>query len=264
MKKLLFLLMIPVMCFGQQKDIYKNALPLINKYFPNNELVQNKLQGFYVKFESCRDTNTVDWLISKQTELCALLTSSIELGFDPDTDQTRRRAYETYQLLNKALPCFSFFEGRGDFPTVIHEHFSPIVDAAKRNRFLVDDHGLEIILDAWGTTKFYHSNYAADVCCGCPFQSDLGSGLHSKLLIAIDGFSTGSDLFSESLEEIRMDVKENALYNTRYLRSKQAILKEFELIKPLLKLTEKEALSYEKTKAYIEQATDEELQAVGG
>jgi len=107
MNKLLFLIMMPVLCFGQQKDIYKNALPLINKYFPNNELVQNKLQGFYVKFESCRDTNTVDWLISKQTELCALLTSSIELGFDPDTDQTRRRAYETYQLLNKALPCFS-------------------------------------------------------------------------------------------------------------------------------------------------------------
>ena len=73
------------LCFGQQKDIYKNALPLINKYFPNNELVQNKLQGFYAKFESCHDTNTVDWLISKQSELCILLTSSLELGFDPDT-----------------------------------------------------------------------------------------------------------------------------------------------------------------------------------
>ena len=96
MKKLLFLLMMPVLCFGQQKDIYKNALPLINKYFPNNELVQNKLQGFYVKFESCRDTNTVDWLISKQSELCALLTSSILLCFAPDTDHTRRTAHETH------------------------------------------------------------------------------------------------------------------------------------------------------------------------
>ena len=256
--------MIPVLCFGQQKDIYKNALPLINKYFPNNELVQNNLQGFYAKFESCRDTNAVDWLISKQKELCVLLTSSIELGFDPDTDQTRRRAYETYQLLSKALPCFSFYESEGDFPTVIHEHFSPIVDAAQRSRSFVDDQGLEIILDAWGTTKFYHSNYAANVCCSCPFQSDLGSGLHSKLLIAIDAFSSSSDLFSESLEEIRIDVKKNVLYNTRYLRSKQAILKEFEFIKPLLKLTEKEALNYEKTKAYIEQATEEKLQAVGG
>ena len=61
-----------------------------------------------------------------------------------------------------------------------------------------------------------------------------------------------------------MDVKKNALYNTRYIRSKQAILKEFEFIKPLLKLTEKEALKYEKTKAYIEQATEEELQSMGG
>lgn len=49
MMKLLFLLMMPVLCLGQQKDIYKNALPLINKYFPNNELVQNKLQAFLCK-----------------------------------------------------------------------------------------------------------------------------------------------------------------------------------------------------------------------
>ena len=242
---------------------YKDATPLLKTYFQDTA-VHNRLKKFYRNLETCRDPKTVDWLITEQAKLCRLLTSSFDLGFDPGTDKTRSTAYETYQKLNTALPSFSFHEGVGDFATVVHANFTPILEASQLNQSSIDDQGLKIIIDAWGTTRFDYPNYSVLVCCDCPGQSELGSGLHSKLLIAIEGFKLDSDLFTEALEEIRLGVKQDVLYNARFTRSKQAILTELQYIGPLLKLTEAETIVYKNKKVFVEEATEDELHALGG
>lgn len=259
-----FLLVFSFNLYSQRiPSIYKDAAPLIKTYF-RDTTVHDRLQTFYQNLESCTDVKTVDWLVTEQSKLCRLLTSSFDLGFDPDTDETRNTAYEVYQKLNGVLPSFSFHEGVGDFSTVVYANFTPITEASQRNQSFIDDQALEIIIDAWGTTRFDYPNYSVLVCCDCPGQSELGSGLHSKLLIAIEGFTMGSDLFAEALEEIRLGVKQDVLYNARFTRSKQAILAELQSIRPHLKLTEAETIIYKRKKAFIEEATQDELQEVGG
>ena len=123
--------------------------------------------------------------------------------------------------------------------------------------------GFAIIFDAWSSVKHNYTTYCYDICCDCAQESALGSGLHSRLLIAIAIYNAHSNLFSEALEEIKQGVKNDVLYTYAFSSPKNAILAEFKIVKPLLNLNEEEELIYEKKRIYLEETSESELHSYG-
>lgn len=226
-----------------ESKIYSEAENIVNKYYPKSKTLKIQLQVFYNKLENCRDSSTADWLLTTQKELANVLTEELILGFDPEINNTYDEEYSIYSDLTELLPGF-YFSG-GEYELSVDLNYTPIIEAAAKNKTFIDDQGLSIIADALGTNHLPSSNYAYNECCDCPNISQLGSGLHSKLLIAIKGFTANSNLFTATLEEIKIDVKKDALNNPYFSLSKEAVLIELDVIKPLLELTEDEMVHFE-------------------
>ena len=80
---------------------------------------------------------------------------------------------------------------------------------------------------------------------------------------ALKFINSVGNLFSEALKEIKQGIKNDVLYTYAFSSPKNAILAEFEIVKPLLGLSEEEALIYEKKRIYLEETSESGLHNYG-
>ena len=195
------------------------------------------------------------------------------------------RDREAHIQLSRSLPGFEFhislysdaeleeFEYLEEEPELIdvHANMQFLFDHASKyllrgepdeTRLKIEG-GFDIIFEAWSTIKHNYTTYCYDICCDCAQESALGSGLHSRLLTAIIIYTAHSNLFSEALKEIKEGIKNDVLYTNAFSSPKNAILAEFDIVKPLLELSEEEALIYEKKRIYLEETSESGLHNYG-
>ena len=266
----LLIIVLSINSFGQKNtNVSVNAKNILKKYYPKNETLHKKVNDFYDSLASCRDTSTVDWLFREQGEVSALLASNFELNKIWSDGLTIGQILKD---LNKFLLGFQFNEtDAGDFHLLVYPNMQFIFDHASMNLLrgepdetrLKIEGGFDIIFEAWSSVKHNYTTYCYDICCDCAQESALGSGLHGKLLIAIAIYNSHSNLFSEALEEIKQGIKNDVLYTYAFSSPKNAILAEFEIVKPLLELNEEEELIYEKKRIYLEETSESGLHNYG-
>ena len=255
--------------YTQQSDVFNAALPTLNKYFSEDETLHKRVNDFYDSLESCHDTSTVDWLFREQGEVSALLANNFELNKIWSEGLTTEQILKD---LNKSLLGFQFNEtDAGDFHLLVYPNMQFIFDHASKHLLngepdetsLKIKGGFDIIFDAWSSVKHNYTTYCYDICCDCAQESALGSGLHSRLLTAIVIYSAHSNLFSEALKEIKQGIKNDVLYTYAFSSPKNAIIAEFEILKPLLELSEEEVLIYEKKRIYLQKTPESVLHNYG-
>ena len=70
-------------------------------------------------------------------------------------------------------------------------------------------------------------------------------------------------MFSEALKEIKQGIKNDVLYTYAFSSPKNAIIAEFEILKPRLELSEEEVLIYEKKSLYLQKTPESALHNYG-
>ena len=256
--------------FGQKNtNASVNAKNMLTKYYPKNETLHKKVNDFYDSLASCHAPSTVDWLFREQGEVSALLASNFELNKMWSEGLTIEQILKD---LNKSLIGFQFNETDiGDFHLLVYPNMQFIFDHASmyllkgepdETRLKIKG-GFDIIFEAWSSVKHNYTTYCYDICCDCAKESALGSGLHSRLLTAIVIYSAHSNLFSEALKEIKQGIKNDVLYTYAFSSPKNAIIAEFEIVKPLLDLSEEESLIYEEKRIYLEETSESGLHNYG-
>ena len=271
---------------GQKNiDIDVNTERLLNVYYPGDKTICSDVIAFYDSIAKMSDTSTVDWLFTEQEKLSERLNSSFAINEKEGTKEFHEALEEAHILLSRSLPGFEFHINL--YSDVELEEFeyieqeANILDVHPNMQFLFDhaskhllrgepsethlkiEGGFEIIFEAWSTIKYDYTTFCYDICCDCAQESALGSGLHSRLLTAIVIYSAHSNLFSEALKEIKQGIKNDVLYTYAFSSPKNAILAEFEIVKPLLGLSEEEALIYEKKRVYLEETSESGLHNYG-
>ena len=242
---------------------------LLYSYYPDNKTLHQKVKVFYDSLAACRDTTTIDWLFKEQINLSSLLARD----FDPYNPLIPE--YSIQQLLkdlNKSLLGFEFDQTySGDFHLLVYPDIKFILEYARKKLMRGEpnetsmkiEKAFEIFFDVWGPVKYDYTAYCYDICCDCAQESALGSGLHSKVLTAITIYTAHSNLFSEAIDEIKEGLKYDVLNTYAFSSPKKAILAEFAIVKPLLDLSEEEALIYEKKRIYLEETPEESLHNYG-
>ena len=276
------ILFLSVSGFAQNKSaLSTEAKMLLNTYYPGNKTLHRKVHDFYDSLANCHDTTTVNWLFNEQYELSQLLSESFDVDYENDSNVLYASLKEADKLLNATFSGFEFYDAINpafeqgydhseikfvvENPLEVYPDMQIIRDLADHCTWKsnIDDLGLEIIFDAWGSVKSDDTKFCYDICCDCAKESALGSGLHSKLLNSIAIYTAYSNLFAEALQEIKADVKYDVLHTSAFTSPKKAIIAEFELIKPLLDLTQEEELIYEKKRAYLEKTSEYSLHNYG-
>ena len=272
--------------FGQEKiQIDDNTERLINVYYPGDKTLYSNVITFYDSLATMSDTATVDWLFTEQEKLCGRLGNNFSINEKEGTKGLHETLEEAHIELSRSLPGFEFhislyseaeleeFEYLEHEPELIdvHANMEFLFDHASKNLLrgepdetrLKIEGGFDIIFEAWSSIKHDYTTYCYDICCDCAQESALGSGLHSRLLTAIVIYTAHSNLFSEALKEIKQGIKNDVLYTYAFSSPKKAILAEFEIVKPLLGLSEEEALIYEKKRIYLEETSESGLHNYG-
>ena len=276
------IIVLSVSGFAQNKSaLSTEAKMLLDTYYPGNNALHKKVNDFYDSLSNCNDTTTVNWLFNEQDEISYLLSESFDVDYKNDSNQLFTALIEAEKQLNATFSDFEFYDAINpaleqgyDQSEIkfavqnaleVYADMQIILDLAENCTWKtnIDDLGLEIIFDAWGSVKSDDTNFCYDICCDCAKESALGSGLHSKLLNSIAIYTAYSNLFAEALQEIKADVKYDVLHTSAFTSPKKAIIAEFELIKPLLDLTQEEELIYEKKKAYLEKTSESDLNNYG-
>ena len=272
--------------FGQKNmdgcgDIYS----LLNIYYPGDKTIYSSVVAFYDSIAAMRDTTTVDWLFTEQEKLGRRLGNNFSINEKEGYMDLHEALEEAHFQLSRAIPGFEFqislyseveleeFEYLEQEPELIdvHANMRFLFDHASKHLLggeldetrLKIEGGFDIIFEAWSSIKHNYTSYCYDICCDCAQESALGSGLHSRLLTAIVIYTAHSNLFSEALKEIKQGIKNDVLYTYAFRSPKNAILAEFEIVKPLLGLSEEERLIYEKKRIYLKETSESGLHNYG-
>ena len=282
MKSIITLLII-ILSFSSFTQIKTNenivTEKVLNMYFRGKKALHTRVINFYDSLFHCQDTSTVDWLFKEQGELSALLSEEFEITEKEDSENYQNAIDEAHSRLTNTLTGFEFhinvhsdeeidggYENNDQNLLDVFPNMQLILDRAHNCSWRVIpilESGFEIIFDAWGTVKHDYTRYCYDICCDCAQESALGSGLHSRLLTSIAIFTAHSNLFSEALEEIKNGLKYDVLHTYAFSSPKNAILVEFEIIRPLLGLNEEESLIYEQKRVYLEETSEFDLHNYG-
>ena len=288
MKTIILLLIttLSISSFGQKSiDIDVDTEKLLNVYYPGDKTLYSNVIAFYDSIAKMRDTSTVDWLFTEQEKLSERLGDNFSINEKEGTKALHEDLEEAHIQLSRSLPGFEFhislysyaeleeFEYLEEEPELIdvHANMEFLFDHASKHLLkgepdetrLKIEGGFDIIFEAWSSIKHDYTTYCYDICCDCAQESALGSGLHSRLLTAIVIYTAHSNLFSEALKEIKQGIKNDVLYTYAFNSPKNAILAEFEIVKPLLGLSEEEALIYEKKRIYLEETSESGLHNYG-
>ena len=288
MKTIILLLIttLSISSFGQKSmDIDVDTETLLNVYYPGDKTLYSSVIAFYDSIAQMRDTSTVDWLFTEQEKLSERLGDNFSINQKKGTKALHEALEEAHIQLSRSLPGFEFhislysdaeleeFEYLEEEPELIdvHANMQFLFDHASKHLLrgepdetrLKIEGGFDIIFEAWSSIKHDYTTYCYDICCDCAQESALGSGLHSRLLTAIVIYTAHSNLFSEALKEIKQGIKNDVLYTYAFSSPKNAILAEFDIVKPLLGLSEEEALIYEKKRIYLEETSESGLHNYG-
>ena len=288
MKTIILLLIttLSISSFGHKSmDIDVDTETLLNVYYPGDKTLYSSVIAFYDSIVQMRDTSTVDWLFAEQEKLSERLGDNFSINQKEGTKALHEALEEAHIQLSRSLPGFEFhislysdaeleeFEYLEEEPELIdvHANMQFLFDHASKHLLrgepdetrLKIEGGFDIIFEAWSSIKHDYTTYCYDICCDCAQESALGSGLHSRLLTAIVIYTAHSNLFSEALKEIKQGIKNDVLYTYAFSSPKNAILAEFDIVKPLLGLSEEEALIYEKKRIYLEETSESGLHNYG-
>lgn len=288
MKTIILLLIttLSISSFGQKSiDIDVDTETLLNVYYPGDKTLYSSVIAFYDSIAQMRDTSTVDWLFAEQEKLSERLGDNFSINEKEGIKALHEALEEAHIQLSHSLPGFEFhislysdaeleeFEYLKEEPELIdvHANMQFLFDHASKQLLrgepdetrLKIEGGFDIIFEAWSSIKHDYTTYCYDICCDCAQESALGSGLHSRLLTAILIYTAHSNLFSEALKEIKQGIKNDVLYTYAFSSPKNAILAEFDIVKPLLGLSEEEALIYEKKRIYLEETSESGLHNYG-
>ena len=288
MKTIILLLIttLSISSFGQKSiDIDVDTETLLNVYYPGDKTLYSNVIAFYDSIAQMRDTSTVDWLFAEQEKLSERLGDNFSINEKEGIKALHEALEEAHIQLSHSLPGFEFhislysdaeleeFEYLEEEPELIdvHANMQFLFDHASKQLLrgepdetrLKIEGGFDIIFEAWSSIKHDYTTYCYDICCDCAQESALGSGLHSRLLTAIVIYTSHSNLFSEALKEIKQGIKNDVLYTYAFSSPKNAILAEFDIVKPLLGLSEEEALIYEKKRIYLEETSESGLHNYG-
>jgi hypothetical protein len=288
MKTIILLLIttLSISSFGQKGvDIDVDTETLLNVYYPGDKTLYSNVIAFYDSIAQMRDTSTVDWLFAEQEKLSERLGDNFSINEKEGIKALHEALEEAHIQLSHSLPGFEFhislysdaeleeFEYLEEEPELIdvHANMQFLFDHASKQLLrgepdetrLKIEGGFDIIFEAWSSIKHDYTTYCYDICCDCAQESALGSGLHSRLLTAIVIYTAHSNLFSEALKEIKQGIKNDVLYTYAFSSPKNAILAEFDIVKPLLGLSEEEALIYEKKRIYLEETSESGLHNYG-
>lgn len=288
MKTIILLLIttLSISSFGQKSiDIDVDTETLLNVYYPGDKTLYSNVIAFYDSIAQMRDTSTVDWLFAEQEKLSERLGDNFSINEKEGIKALHEALEEAHIQLSHSLPGFEFhislysdaeleeFEYLEEEPELIdvHANMQFLFDHASKQLLrgepdetrLKIEGGFDIIFEAWSSIKHDYTTYCYDICCDCAQESALGSGLHSRLLTAILIYTAHSNLFSEALKEIKQGIKNDVLYTYAFSSPKNAILAEFDIVKPLLGLSEEEALIYEKKRIYLEETSESGLHNYG-
>ena len=288
MKTIILLLIttLSISSFGQKSiDIDVDTETLLNVYYPSDNTIYSNVISFYDSIATMGDITTVDWLFTEQEKLSERLGDNFSINEKEGNKALHEALEEAHIQLSRLLPGFEFhislysdaeleeFEYLEEEPELIdvHANMQFLFDHASKDLLrgepdetrLKIKGGFDIIFEAWSSIKHDYTTFCYDICCDCAQESALGSGLHSKLLTAIVIYTAHSNLFSEALKEIKQGIKNDVLYTYAFSSPKNAILAEFDIVKPLLGLSEEEALIYEKKRIYLEETSESGLHNYG-
>ena len=238
----LFLLALSFQGMTQKQDHYdKLSSEWLEKYYPNDTVIKNKLIAYYDHLENPLNEQSIENLFHEQQNIAGLLTHNVDLGDEDDFLAYDQRMNDAIMILQDLeLPGFLFSCAAECTMFDVSVDYLGLIDAAIKTSSIHDDIALEIISDTWGIQRVESPSFQNVDCCSCSGENALGTGEQYDLLNRINKLKSSSNLFVSELEEIKNTIKRYILWNDGFSMDDVSVIHEFNLVKPLLNFTEKE------------------------
>jgi len=218
-----------------------NSFEWFEKYYPNQESLQERISYFYELLEHPLDQESILYLYSEQELLAELLTKNIKLEVANSYEEDLRIIRETLNYFQETtIQGFNFTCGLECSEIQVIANREQLLITATKTESPLDDIGLQIIIDTWGLIPDETPRSQLIECCGCNGMNTLGNGFQFKLLQRVKNYSKETTIFSEELEKIKTALKYYLFNNDGFTMDKLAVLNELAQIKDVLEFTEEE------------------------